>query len=298
MPADAKPAAGAVTQGILLMTASSLVIAIQDALVKWLSAYPIAEIVFLRALFTFVPAAYFVWRAGGLSLLKTRRARAQVARGLWMIVSMFFYIGSLRLLPLADALTLNFASPLFVTALATPFLGERVGWRRWSAVLLGFAGVAVMLRPTEAALNWAVLLGAASALCTAIRDVLTRRMTTSEHPAAILFYTNVVLALAPLPTLPFGFEPMGAFDLALVAAMGLLVGLGEYFGIQAIRLAEVAITMPFRYTAVPWAALIGFLVWGDVPDRFMVVGAALVIGSGLYILKREMRLARTRTPAT
>jgi drug/metabolite transporter (DMT)-like permease len=200
-----------------------------------------------------------------------------------------FFVAGLGFLPLADNIAVTLAGPLFLTALAPSLLGERVGWRRWLAVGVGFAGIVLMFRPTGEVMRWAALLPVGAALTGAFRDIVTRRISVTESSISMLFYSTVFISLAGLATLPFGWRPLAAADVGLMALSGLLLGAAQYLMIEAFRHAEAAVVAPFRYSQMVWAVLLGFVVFGDLPDRWLIAGAALVISSGLYILHREAR---------
>ena len=210
------------------------------------------------------------------------------------VASSALFIAGLIFLPLADCTALAFSGPLFVTALATPMLGEKVGWRRWSAVCVGFIGVLFMLRPTGGSLQWAALLPVLGAVAGAFRDTITRKVRLTASPLAVLAFTMAAMALAGLWTLPFGWAPVTVNDLLLLATAGILLGGAQYLVIHAFYLAEASVIVPYKYMSLIWAALLGYAMWGDVPDRWVVLGAALVVASGLYIMHRESRLARRR----
>lgn len=283
--------------GIACMVAAGIIATVQDAITKWLTgAYPVGEVLFFRTLFSFVPIGVFAWRAGGLAALATRRPGVHGFRAGLHIGSNACFVTAISFLPLADAIALGFTGPLFSTALAVPMLGERVGWRRWAAVLVGFSGAVVMLRPAGDAFQWVVLVPVAGAFFSGIRDTFTRDITRTESSAAILFYSTFALLLFGLCTSPFGWQPLSLADLGLFVLSGALIGCGQYLVIQAVRFAEIAVVTPFKYTQMLWAVILGFLVWGHVPDRFMVIGGLLVAGSGLYILHRETRRRREQGP--
>ena len=196
----------------------------------------------------------------------------------------------LSLLPLADAIAVTFAGPLFITALAPLVLLERVGWRRWLAVLAGFAGVLLMVRPSGDYARWAVLLPLSAALAGSLRDLVTRRISVSENFTAILFSTDVIVLLAGLVLFPAGWQVPNVADFLLMGLAGGLMGAAHYLHIEAFRLAEAAVIAPFKYTNMLWGVLFGFVIWGHLPDRWVVGGSLLVIASGLYIFYRERRL--------
>ena len=208
---------------------------------------------------------------------------------------MFCFVTALGVLPLAEAIALLFAAPLFATALAVLLLGERVGWRRWSAVLVGFAGVLVIIRPGSEAFVWVALLPLTSALLGALRDVVTRRLSYSDSSAGILMVTSVAVVIAGLSTWPLGWVALDARQIWLLVGAGLILALSQYLMIESLRFAEVALVVPFRYTTMIWATLFGFVFFGALPDAGVIGGAVLVLASGLYIMRRE--LARVRSPA-
>ena len=204
-------------------------------------------------------------------------------------VSAAFFITGLGFLPLADNIALTLAGPLFITALASPLLGERVGWRRWMAVGVGFAGIVLMFRPIGEAMRWAALLPVGAALAGAFRDIVTRRISTTESSISMLFHSTLFITLAGLSTGLFGWRPLTVADVGLMALSGFFLGGAQYLMIEAFRYAEAAVVAPFRYSQMVWGVLLGFVVFGDLPDRWLISGAALVISSGLYILHWEAR---------
>ncbi len=272
------------------MVAGFALLTLNDAVLKWLTAsYPTGQIVFMRSIFVMILVGVIAWRFGGLQTLRVVNLRGQLVRAGTMTVATLLFVTSLRLMPLADAIAIAFAAPLFVTALARPLLGEHVGWRRWAAVLVGFGGVLVMFRPTGEAVRLVALLPLGVALASALKDIVTRRITATESSVAILFITTLVLAAAGLVTVVGGWRAITLFDFGLFAVGGFLLGGAQYLTIEAFRYAEAAVVAPFEYSAVLWAILYGFLIWGDVPDRWIISGSAIVIASGLYILHRESR---------
>jgi len=277
------------------MVLGGLALIIQDAMTKWLTdGYPVGEILFWRAVFSFLPIFLFIWHEGGFHCLKTNRIGMHIFSAMGMLGSASLIVISFSMMPIADAVALNFTGPLFVTALATPLLSERVGWRRWAAVCFGFTGVIVMLRPGSD-MQWIILLPVASAIAGALRDIITRYMSDTENSTAILFYTNAFIVFAALMTFPFSAWKMpNLFDFGLFAAVGFFSGLAHFLLIRAFHYSEVAVVMPFKYLTLLWATLFGYIIWGDIPDRFMVIGSAFIVAIGLYILYRETWAKRQR----
>ncbi len=291
-------------RGIVCMLAGVFIITLNDALLKWLADdYPVGQIMAVRGLFVFLPVLALAQWEGGLRMLRVRRVRAQAVRAAIVVCGMFLFIGSLRFMPLADAIAITFASPLFATALAVPMLGEKVGWRRWSAVMVGLAGVILMLRPTGEGFALAALLPLGAALTSAFRDIVTRRLSVSDSSSSILCVTTAAVVgagfatalIEPLTGSQFlAWQPIDLTAVAMLALAGLLLGTGQYFMIEAVRHAEIGLVAPFRYTSLIWAGAMGFLLYGILPEGGVLAGAAIVIASGLYILHRETRLHSVR----
>ena len=284
---------GAGLKGVACMVAGCAVVTLNDAILKWLTSdLPVGEIMCLRGVFVFLPVLLLAAHEGGLHRLKVRSPRGQGLRAAIVVAGMFLFITGLGFLPIAEAIALTFASPLFATALAVPLLGEKVGWRRWTAVGAGLVGVVVMLRPGADAFVLAALLPLGSAVTGACRDIVTRRLSVSDSSSSILMVTTVAVTLAGAVTVPFGWQTPSWQEIGLLALAGFLLGAAQYLMIEAVRHAEIGLVAPFKYTSLIWAVLAGYLVFGSVPDRWVMAGAALVIVSGLYILHRESRLGR------
>lgn len=297
----AAPAAGGRPEraglGIASMVAGVFCLAAADAFAKWLGAsYPIAQIVFFRMLFALPAVLLLASFAGGLAGLRTRRPAAHLLRGLLATAASFCFFLGLRHLPLAEATALTFAVPLFVTALSVPLLGERVGRRRWAAVLAGFAGVLVMLRPGLAAFQPAALYILVTALCYGLIMLSARRLATSESTAALVLYITLLPLAISSALLPVVWTAPAWADVGRFAANGTLGGLAMILITQGFRLAPAAVVAPFEYTGLVWAAGLGWLVWHELPGPFVWLGAAVIAASGLYIVRRETGLGR-RTQA-
>lgn len=294
----AAPAASNPLLGIGCMMLGGLLMTGNNAILKWLTAgYPVGEIIFIRGIFFWLPIAYFIMRSGGLLSIRITRLRLHAVRAGCIVFSAFIYIIGLRYLPLADVTAIGFSAPLFVTALATFLLGEVVGWRRWSAVVIGFLGILIITKPTSGVVSLAVLFPIGSAVWTSIRDLVTRRMVSTESSNAILITSTAAVMLAGLCTAPFGWQMPTREDLGLMVCAGLFSGFGHYFMIEAFRHAEAVIVSPFRYLTIVWAITLGYAVWGDFPDKYVILGVIVVICSGLYILHREIAVRRRRQQA-
>ena len=286
--------------GILYMLASVFLFSLQNVTVKWLAErYPVAEMVFFRSALSLLPAAILVWRAGGPSVLRTRRLKGHLLRSALWGGSLGAAFLSYHLLPLADAISLSFAAPLFLTALSWPLLHEAVGKYRWSAVVAGFVGVLVMAHPTGGGNALGILYGVLNALFGALGSIAVRGLSRTESSQCVVFYMGLFIALFTLPLLPFAWVRPDFLDLLGLVSLGLVGGVGQYWTTQALFYAPAAAVAPFNYTALVWGLLLGFLIWHEVPDLWMVVGALIVTASGLYILRREaFHRARRQAAAT
>jgi drug/metabolite transporter (DMT)-like permease len=270
------------------MVIGMALLTLNNAFLKTLTGdYPPGQLIALRAAFVFIPIALIAWRSGGLGTLRIYNLRGQSIRAGFLVMTQFLMVTSLALLPLADVTALSFSGPLVITALAGPMLGESVGWRRWSAVVVGFLGVLIMVRPDPDIFRAAALLPLLAASSGALRDLVTRRISTGESSIAILCFSTSAVLLAGMVSLLFDSAPLDVNDLPVLALAGCLQGAAHFVLIEAFRHGEAAVIAPFKYTALPWAALLGFLIFGQVPDAWIIVGALPVICSGLYILHRE-----------
>ncbi len=259
-----------------------------DAAVKWLSVrHSVFAIICIATLFAFVPVAALIRHEGGLAALRPKHPWLVALRAGLLAVDMVLVYVAFSHLPLADAYALMFLSPMLVTALSVPLLGEHVGWRRWSAVVVGFLGVLIVLRPGFAELNVGHVAALSSTLLFALSMIVVRRIGNSETGSCLLVSMMVALLAVSVPVLPFVYAAPSGWDLLLLAAVGLLMGLGHLAMIQAFRLAPSAVVAPFHYSQIVWAVLFGLTLFGDRPDAWVVAGSAVIIASGLYILWRE-----------
>lgn len=279
--------------GIAWILTAIFCFGVMDSLIKWLSAgYGTWQIVFFRALFALLPIAVLLVRDGGLAALATKRPISHVVRALVGTAAVFCFFHSFAHLPLADVYAISFAAPLIVTALSVPLLKEAVGWRRWMAVLVGFAGVLVMLRPGAGLIGGAALVCLAGTLFYALTMIFLRHLSRTETNAAIVFYYMTTLAVVGgIAMVPDWRAPTPA-DFALLAGTGIVGGVAQLALTQAFRLAPPSLLAPFEYTGMIWAVTFGFVVFGEVPDTAIWIGAAIVIASGLYIIHREAVAAR------
>jgi drug/metabolite transporter (DMT)-like permease len=289
-------AAPAALSGLGLGALAFGLFSIMDALVKWLSAtYPVPQILVANALFALVPVGIMAARRGGLPQLRTRRLGLHLLRGLLGTTAGFLGFFAFSRLPLADAYAIIFATPLLITALSVPILRESVGWRRWSAVLVGFLGVLVMLRPGVTPIGAGSLAALGAACASACAILLVRKLSATETTASIAFYSNLVAVLLMALLFSPTFVVPALFDLALMAASGLVGGSALLVLIAAYRRTPAALVAPFQYTQMIWAIVLGALFFDDLPELAMLLGASIVAASGLFVLYRETMLGRRPT---
>lgn len=291
--AQAPPHVDNPVRGMILMIGAVFLFTSMDALVKAAAeTYPTGQIVFFRNFVAFLPLAIFVARAGGLSTLRTRRLGGHLLRGIVGLSAMVCFFLSYKLLPLGEAVALGMAGPLFITALSVPMLAEKVGIRRWSAVVIGFVGVLVMTRPGSGIFDPAALVPLVGAVFLAIAMIMVRRLSRSEHSATIVFYFTITATLVSAASLPWQWVTPDWTGIALLAAIGLIGGCAQFAMTQAFRLAPAALVAPLEYLSLVFAMGYGFAIWREVPDLWLLTGAAIVVVAGIYILHRETVRAR------
>ncbi len=277
-------------RGIVCIVLAMLLFTLIDTLVKWLSArgYATWQLVFCRSLFSYIPILLLIRFQGGVRLLRTTRLRAHLLRAVVGLGALWTWFYAYRQLALADAYALGFSAPLFMTALSVPLLGERVGIHRWGAVAVGFAGVLIMVQPGSGVFDVAALWVLVSAVLYALAMIQVRGLGATEPALTTVFYFTSLCTVASAVSLPMvGQWPETWLDGSLMVAVGLLGGVAQVCLAQAYRLAPVSTIAPFDYTGMVWAVLLGLAVFGEAPGWPVLVGSAVVIASGLYILRRE-----------
>jgi drug/metabolite transporter (DMT)-like permease len=279
--------------GIGLMVAAFATFAMLDATAKYLVAHlGVGLVVFARYAFSLVFVSLWVWQQGGSGLLVTGNGVLQVVRGLLLVVSTGTNFLAVGYLQLAQTSSIAFSNPLWVCALSPLLLGERVGPRRWFAVLIGFIGVLLIIRPGTVSFHWAMLLSLTSALSTALYQIATRKVGAEDRALTSLFYVSLVGSFAAAPLAPIGWVMPGLGQWGLMVLMGFYGMLGHFMLTQAHRMVPAPVLAPFVYIQIIWMTLIGFVVFGDVPDAMTVAGASVVVASGLYVFYRERQVRK------
>jgi drug/metabolite transporter (DMT)-like permease len=282
------PSVSNTVKGIAAMIAGVAFLIMSDAVSKYLvQTHPFGQVTCLRQAACLLFVLPFVLRGAGLSALRPNRVLLQIVRGLVFIVSSMFIIWSLSLLPLPTVTAITFAGPIMIALLSAPMLGERVNPTLWSATLLGFVGMLVIIRPGTDAFSWALLVPVAAALASSIRDMLGRILSRTDSSIAILFWSSVVLVLGTAITAPFGWVAVSATELGLYLLAGAVNFCAHFLMIESYRLARAAIVAPFKYTSLIWSAVLGYLIWGDLPGAWVWAGSAILVVSGLWIARTQ-----------
>jgi len=285
---DSRPEHRDTMRGIASMLLCVLIFGIMDALVKLAAEHhPTGQIIFFRNFFAFLPLYFFIRRAGVRAVLRTRYVTQHVVRSITGASSMALTFLAFALMPLADAVAIGLSAPIFLTALSVPLLGERVGWRRWSAVGVGFIGILVITRPGSGVFGLVALLPLGSAVLYAVAMIQIRKVATREPAATMAFYFTLCAALLGAASLPWQWVTPSPIMWVCLISIGILGGLAQMALTEAYRRAPVSVVAPFEYSALLVAAVLGFTIWGQIPDPFVWLGAGIVVASGLYILRRE-----------
>jgi drug/metabolite transporter (DMT)-like permease len=299
-----------IRKGIVLKLISAVLFAVMSALVRYLGTrYPVGEVVFYRSAFAIVPVMLvYAWRGELAAAVRTEHPFGQITRGAMAIVSMFCNFGALARLPLIEANAISFTSPFVSVVLAALILKEHVRIYRWSAVIIGFVGVLVVLSPhfsgeeltiamASAGALTGVLSGLAGSISNAAAVIQTRRLTESETTSAIVFYFSLICAVGSLVTFPFGWTTPPVAELAALVSVGFLGGLGHIFLTESYRYAPASIIAPFDYTSMVWALVLGYFLFGELPTQMIIAGSAIIAASGMFVIWRERQLALQRKRA-
>lgn len=279
--------------GPLLMCLACLCFAALDTLIKYLShRLPLTEVIWVRyAVQTIAIAILFVPTMKG-RILRTSNPRLQALRGMCLLGASLFVINGLSRLPLTETTAVLFLAPLIITLLSGPVLGERIKPVDWFAVMLGFAGVLIIVRPGGGLLTWAILFPVGTACCNAVYQMVTRSFHSAEHPVTTNLYTGLVGVLVLAPLMPFVWQWPTAEQWGVLVLAGLVGGLAHYIITKALECSSAAALGPYGYTQLVWAALLGFLVFGALPDVVTWLGIAVIASSGLLLSIYHLVAAR------
>lgn len=275
--------------GITSMLMAVALFGAMDALVKWLTAgYPTIQIMFFRSVFALPPVLLMVARGPhGFGALRTRQPVAHATRSLFGLGAMLCFFYSYSFMPLADVTAIAFSAPIFIAFLSVWLLGETVGLHRWSAIVVGFIGMLVIVRPGMGMLQSGALVVVAATALYALAMIQIRKLGRTEPSTTIAFYFTLFCLVFTGLALPWFWVTPALADLPLLAGVGLLGGCAQLLMTRAYTLAPAAVVAPFDYTHMLWAVLLGWYLWGDFPGLQVWIGCAIVVASGLYILYRE-----------
>ena len=275
-------------RGIAYLMGTIFMFGLLEATAKHLSAfYPVPQIVWARLFFHVLLFLPFVAVMGASAVLRTKRPVLQLVRSGLMACATITMFTALAFIPLADANAIVYLSPVMVTALSVPLLGERVGIYRWSAVFVAFLGVVVIMRPGLGIVHWGASLALITALAYAFFQIVTRTLHTTDSPLTTMFYTPLVGFVVMSAVVPFYWVTPTLEGWVLMALTGIFGGLGHFLLIKALDFVEASTLQPYQYLHILWAAVLGYVVFGDFPDLWTCIGAVLVLGSGLFIFHRE-----------
>jgi drug/metabolite transporter (DMT)-like permease len=275
-------------KGIALILASTVFLGTSDVTAKYLSAtLPSIEITWIRFLVFAMIMTPAMMPASPLFAMQTGRLGLHLLRGATILGSSLFFISGLRFLPIAEASATGFVAPLFVTALSIIFLSEKVGLRRWIATAVGLIGVLIILRPGTGAFHPAAFFPLVSALAWACTLIITRMMSGTERAITVMAYSSIVGLCILSALVPFVWVTPTWHDIAFGILIGIASTAGQWIVVLAFRYADASVLAPFSYTQLLWVSVLGYFIFGEVPDAYTITGAAFIVASGLYTAHRE-----------
>ncbi|WP_018237522.1 DMT family transporter [Ensifer sp. BR816] len=292
VPAAPSTASNAARAGVLVMLLGMLMFSLNDVMGKWLVAtYSVGQVVLVRSLAAVVLLIPFLWIGGPRKLLALERPGLQLARVVTSTAEVFAFYFAVIYLPLADVMTYWLAAPIYVAAVSPLVLKEHVGWRRWTAIGIGFVGVIIALDPSSQAFTLPALISILGSMCFAFMMVSGRSLRGTPD-TTLAFWQLVGAALAGLLWAPFDWTPLKPIDTGLLCLLGVVAMIAHVLVNRALKLADAATVAPLQYTLLFWAIVFGWLFFGDTPRLSMVLGAGLIVASGLFIFFREQQLKR------
>ncbi len=282
----------AARSGVLLMLLGMLMFSLNDVMGKWLvSTYSVGQVVFIRSIAALIVLAPFLWFNGPAKIVQVERPWLQAVRVILSTAEVFAFYFAVVYLPLADVMTYWLAAPIYVAAVSPFVLKEPVGWRRWTAIVVGFIGVVIALEPSSQALTPQAIISILGSMFFAFMLLLGRSLRGTPD-TTLVFWQIVGAGLAGLVAVSFEWTPVSLRDLVLLALLGVVAMLAHVLVNRALKVADAATVAPLQYTMLFWAIVFGWLVFGDVPRISMLVGSGFIIASGLFIFFREQQLKR------
>jgi drug/metabolite transporter (DMT)-like permease len=277
--------------GIAMMLIGIFFFALNDALGKWLIAtYSVGQLLLVRSVAGLVVLAPFVKREGWGAFAGAPRPWLQILRPLFSTFEVACFYWALAYMPLADVMTFYLAGPIYVTAVSPLLLGEHVGWRRWVAVAAGFAGVMIALRPSTGSLTPAAMVAIAGSISFSILMILTRLVRGTSDIVLVTTQTVGALVFGAIAA-PFTWVALNWSDTALLVLLGVVAMIAHTCVNRSLKLAPASVVVPYQYSTIFWAIILGFIFFGDVPGPAMLLGAGIIIAAGIYIFIREKKVA-------
>ena len=277
----------AVVIGVLLMLLGDFLFSLNDAMGKWLvESFSVGQVLVVRSLGSFIILVPLIARQGSDKLFRVERVPLQVLRVVLTTADVGLFYAAVAYLPLADVMTFYMAGPIYVAALSHFFLGETIGWRRWLAVIIGFIGVLIALRPSTAMLSWPSIFGLVGSLSFSLTLVLGRRLRLTSDVTLVTWQTVAAL-IAGLVLSVGHWRSFSALDFAAMLALGIVAGSAHMMITRSLKLAPASLLAPLQYSLLVWAIALGFLFFGDLPDSQILIGSAVIVVAGLFIFHRR-----------
>jgi drug/metabolite transporter (DMT)-like permease len=284
--------------GIAYMVAATILFAASSAASKWLVAtYPVGEVLFTRTAVSLITCALFILPRTGFAVFHTQRLSHHVMRSVSQGFSQTFLLIAFSLMPLAGAIAINFSSPLFATLVSALLLKEAVGMARWAALLVGFCGVLIVTNPGADSFQIGALFALANAVLYGSVTAAVRGMTATESAETLTLYQLTLLTAFFTLLLPLGWVTPTPADAVWIVFNGASNAVGQYWWTRALHLAPASAVAPFYYLSLIWASVLGFAVWGEIPTVSLIVGSAVVVASGLFLIWRESNARQAKPPA-
>jgi drug/metabolite transporter (DMT)-like permease len=284
--------------GIAYMVAATILFAASSAASKWLVAtYPVGEVLFTRTAVSLITCALFILPRTGFAVFHTQRLSHHVMRSVSQGFSQTFLLIAFSLMPLAGAIAINFSSPLFATLVSALLLKEAVGLARWAALLVGFCGVLIVTNPGADSFQIGALFALANAVLYGSVTAAVRGMTATESAETLTLYQLTLLTAFFTLLLPLGWVTPTPADAVWIVFNGASNAVGQYWWTRALHLAPASAVAPFYYLSLIWASVLGFAVWDEIPTVSLIVGSAVVVASGLFLIWRESNARQAKPPA-
>ncbi|MFK0164085.1 DMT family transporter [Rhizobium sp. NPDC090279] len=276
-----------VLAGMLLMLLGDFLFSLNDAMGKWLVAsFSVGQVLVIRSFGSFIILAPMIARQGSDALFRLERPPLQLLRVVMTTLDVALFYAAVTYLPLADVMTFYMAGPIYVAAISHFFLGERIGWRRWLAVLVGFIGVLIALRPSTAMFSWPSLFGLCGSLAFALTLVLGRRLRQTRD-ATLVAWQTVGALIAGLVLSIGNWRSASALDFGAMLALGIVAGSAHMLITRSLKLAPASLLAPLQYSLLVWAIVLGFVFFGDIPDAQIIIGSVIIVLAGLFIFHRK-----------